>query len=65
MGHNLNPGRLLPFGKFKGKAIDEVPDSYLTWLLEQDWFEEKFEDLFDDVQAEINWRKEVNYHVNG
>lgn len=22
----------MPFGKYKGKKIDEIPDSYLIWL---------------------------------
>jgi len=64
MGHDkLNPGREMPFGKYEGWALDEIPDSYLRWLIEQDWFEEKFEDLFEEVEAELAWRDEVNEHI--
>lgn len=27
----------MPFGKYKGTAIDDVPEDYLDWLVEQDW----------------------------
>ena len=26
---------IMPFGKHKGKDIEEVPDDYLLWLLDQ------------------------------
>jgi hypothetical protein len=26
------PKRPIPFGKFKGRSVSDVPDSYLTWL---------------------------------
>lgn len=33
----LEDDDLMPFGKHKDKPMDEVPDSYLEWFLEQDW----------------------------
>ncbi len=64
MAHNkLRPGTLMPFGKFKGKTVDELPNSYLNWLLEQDWFEKNFEDLYEVVEAEAAWREEVGVHI--
>jgi uncharacterized protein (DUF3820 family) len=36
---------IIPFGKYKGRAIDEVlldDPSYLQWLTQQDWFRAKF-----------------------
>ncbi len=27
----------MPFGKFKGQPIADLPPKYLTWLLSQDW----------------------------
>lgn len=28
---------ILPFGKYKGQRINEIPIDYLKWLLKQDW----------------------------
>jgi len=30
----------IPFGKFKGKRVKDLPDSYLSWLCDQDWLRE-------------------------
>lgn len=27
----------MPFGKFKGKKLGDVPDQYLIWFLKQTW----------------------------
>lgn len=38
----------MPFGKYKGTPLSQVPDNYVDWLLDQDWFTEeggKWEDL--------------------
>jgi len=56
---------VLPFGKFVGKKVFQCPTSYLRWLLEKDWFEEKHPELFDDVQSEYNWREEASTHFEG
>jgi hypothetical protein len=37
---------LMPFGKWKGKPLSDVPRSYLDWLFDQDGAEEKYPDLF-------------------
>jgi uncharacterized protein (DUF3820 family) len=37
----------IPFGKHKGQNLDDVPDSYLIWLLKQDWVETKFSRLYN------------------
>ena len=28
---------LMPFGKYKGQRLGEVPDSYWRWFLRQEW----------------------------
>lgn len=30
----------MPFGKYKGRLLREVPDGYLRYLAEQDWMYE-------------------------
>ena len=36
----------MPFGKHKGTPLSDVDPSYLDWLVEQDWVEEKWPQLF-------------------
>ena len=35
----------MPFGKHKGIPIDDVDESYLDWLVEQDWLKDKWPKL--------------------
>lgn len=30
----------MPFGKYKGRKLDEVPAAYLDWLRDQEWLGE-------------------------
>ena len=46
----------MKFGKFRGKSLAEVPSSYIRWCLEQNWFEEKYEELIDTFGEELQWR---------
>jgi hypothetical protein len=48
------PGRhggtaVMPFGKYRGTYIEDVPTDYLSWLLAQDWFRVKFPGVHRDV----------------
>lgn len=52
----------LPFGKHTGEPISNVPSSYLKWCLEQDWFEDKYEDLIRSFEEELNWRDLFDMH---
>lgn len=40
MASKLHDDSIMPFGKYKGKRLGEVPDSYLLWFLKQDWCDE-------------------------
>lgn len=53
----MRPLAEMPFGKHKGEHIEDVPTSYLTWLVEQEWCEEKFYSLYDAALIEIEYRK--------
>lgn len=44
-GEKLKRGVKFPFGKHKGTLIKDVPLSYLTWVLKQDWVDEKHKTL--------------------
>jgi len=37
---------LMPFGKHKGKTLEDTPAGWLVWFMEQDWAEEKYPELF-------------------
>lgn len=46
----------LPFGKFKGREIEETPSGYLKWLVLQDWFEEQYTELLKEAEEELAFR---------
>lgn len=63
MGHNIKTVVYkMPFGKHKGESFAELPSSYLRWLCGEDWFEEKYEHLFEVAQDELRYRDEVGGH---
>jgi hypothetical protein len=45
--------RLLPWGKFKGESMAEVPISYLAWLIENI---DNDEDTRDAARRWLHWR---------
>ena len=53
----------LPFGKYKGKDIEEVPNWYLHFLLEQDWFVTKFSDKTPIVEKELDYRERFDITI--
>lgn len=38
-GEPLTPENILAFGKHAGTKLCNVPNSYFTWLIQQDWFQ--------------------------
>lgn len=38
---------IMPFGKHKGKSLDQVPRTYFVWLFEQEGAIEKNGELYD------------------
>lgn len=54
----------IPFGKYKGQLIADVPNHYLNWLLEQDWFCKKFIDLKKQSDIEIEYRMKFNIVID-
>ena len=44
----------IPFGKHKGSAISECPVDYLDWLIGQEWLDEKFSSLKDEIEEYLN-----------
>lgn len=36
-GTKLDDNSIMPFGKYVGERLGDVPDSYLRWFLWQEW----------------------------
>lgn len=54
---------ILPIGKqYRGKEIEDVPSDFLRWLLEQDWFLDKYPELADEINEELQWRTDWSKH---
>ena len=49
----------LPHGKYKGKELFEIPDSYLRWLAEN-YNDEK---ICEAADRELRWRDKNNQHI--
>jgi len=44
----------MPFGKYQGMRLSEVPKSYLEWLVLQEWCKPKFPKLFEQAVKTIH-----------
>ena len=44
---------IMPFGKYKGERLGDVPADYLIWFAEQDWCEQ-WPDLVDYVNRNMD-----------
>ena len=53
---------LMSFGKHRGKSIEDIPSDYLEWLMEQDWFIEKYEPIAQMVERELAYRSTWECH---
>ena len=53
---------LIPFGKYQGQDIVDVPSSYLKWLCLQEWFEAKYRKLLAAVDEELKFRDKRGCH---
>jgi uncharacterized protein (DUF3820 family) len=54
---------VVSFGKHKGKPVEDVPDSYLRWLLEREWFCDKFPSQAMVLEKELDYRDRFDLHV--
>jgi len=52
------PGIVIPFGKYKGKFITELPSSYLHWLAENS----DKEDICQAADEEYRYRNDHDGH---
>ncbi len=56
---------VIPFGTtHKGELIADCPNSYLEWLMEQEWFELKFSEHYEMTKKELAYRKNFDIHID-
>jgi uncharacterized protein (DUF3820 family) len=53
----------LPFGKFKGTDIEDVPDGYLKWFIGEDKIRADFPKLCENIKKELKYRDDFDLHV--
>lgn len=52
-------GYLMPFGKYKGKKISEVPIAYLTWMKKEVTWSDRNVELKDQINARLKEIKDA------
>lgn len=53
----------MPFGKYKGTLIADIPNSYLQYLVGEDFFKEKYNLLWKIAVKEVEYRKKFDIEV--
>lgn len=53
----------MPFGKFKDKDLEDVPDSYLQWFIGEDDIVARNKDLCDNIKKELKYRERFDLPV--
>jgi hypothetical protein len=51
----VNDSTIMPFGKHKGKRLDEVPADYLLWLADQPEVKYKYPTIFVYIDSRRPW----------
>ena len=54
----MSDSTVMPFGKFKGKLIEEIPSGYLKWLSENC----DDDDICEAADKEYEWRTRWGKH---
>lgn len=54
----------MPFGQHKDKLLADIPNSYLDWLLDQEWMETKHPNLFRLAGLEKHYRTEFDIEID-
>jgi hypothetical protein len=56
---------IFPFGKYKGKRLADIPDTYLDYIIGEKWFVEQPRNRrwIEAIGLELAARKRSHYHV--
>jgi len=52
----------LPYGKHAGKDIEDIPSSYLSWFVQQEFTHLGFNKEVKAAEAELAYRTKHNAH---
>ncbi len=52
----------MPFGKYKGEPISEVPSSYLKWCQGEEFVYEDYLEVAEKIDEEMRWRDDWEMH---
>jgi len=54
---------IMPWGKYEGRAIDELPSNYLHWILDNFDTETRLkQSIVDAAEEELEWRDDNGGH---
>ena len=60
MKGKIKMNKTMPFGKYKGKSLQEIPDSYIAWLMKSCELKEPLKTWVEDlVWEKISKNKET------
>lgn len=62
---SLQDDSIIPFGQYKNESIEDIPDYYLQWLLDEDTLIEGsvYNYLLKPVQDELKYRDTFDAHI--
>ena len=54
---------IMPFGKYRGKRVEDIPRSYMEYFLEQEEFEDNNPELAEAFEyvLEVRTRSYINF----
>ena len=56
----MDDNSLMPFGKFKGEKMANVPADYLLWYYEQEWCKGELKNYIKDNLESLNTEVNLN-----
>lgn len=51
------------FGKYNGILICDIPNSYLNWIVGEQFFKNKYKELYEQVLIELKYRKQFDIDI--